>query len=541
MDMKKQLQCTVAAMLAAVLLFCALPLPASASSQIQTDSRITIRFDPNGGQGRIPDPLSGLQGLLLNIPDTRLDAPQDTDSLRFVGWSVLPTAIVPDYRPGDPIFLTRSGTLYAVYLRERTGTAASPSPAAASLPDTRSAYTLASGEHCRYMDGGSDGLFHPAQSLSRAELAQILYQLMEDRPLTMASFSDVAQDAWYTLAVGTVADLGLLKGDGDGSFRPDQPVTRAETADALAQLIPSGGESKTFADVSPVHPSAAAISAVGGFGLFSGDQNGNFNPDAPLLRSEAAVVLNKLTGRAPDLNTLREHPNARYFPDVPTTHWAYTQIMEASISHGHTQTETGEERWTDMQDIPTVLSDGFHRIGGWLYLVRDGHFVRSETAGYLTFDAEGRYTTGDPSLDLQLNALTDSLTTPSMARDEKLRALYNYVRDNFTYLKRPLVDKDQTGWEPEYASAFLSMGKGNCFSFSALFCLLAREVGQPAYPVVGKLGKNASPHGWVEMELDGAVYMFDPQLEWRYLHDYGKSGYDLFKVLPQDARFIYAR
>ena len=128
-----------------------------------------------------------------------------------------------------------------------------------------------------------------------------------------------------------------------------------------------------------------------------------------------------------------------------------------------------------------------------------------------------------------------------MARDEKLRALYNYVRDNFTYLKRPLVDKDQTGWEPEYASAFLSMGKGNCFSFSALFCLLAREVGQPAYPVVGKLGKNASPHGWVEMALDGAVYMFDPQLEWRYLHDYGKSGYDLFKVLPQDARFIYAR
>lgn len=539
--MRKQLQRAASALLAAVLLFCALPLPASASSQGQTDIRITVRFDPNGGRGRIPEPLSGLQGVQLNIPDTRLDAPQDTESLNFVGWSALPTASVPDYLPGDPISLTRSGTLYAIFLPERTVIPLKPGKLSVPLPTLRSAFTLNTGDHRGYMDGGSDGLFHPAQSLSRAELAQILYQVVADRPMVAASFSDVAQDAWYAPAVGAVAGLGLLTGDGDGSFRPDQPVTRSETAAALAQLIPSGGESKSFADVPPVHPNAAAISAVGGFGLFSGDQNGNFNPDAPLLRGEAAVVLNKLTGRTPDRNALREHPNARYFPDVPTTHWAYAQIMEATISHGHTQTGAGEERWTDIQNTPTVLPNGFHRIGGWLYLVREGYFVRSETVGCFTFDGEGRYTTGDPSLDLQLNTLTDSLTTPSMTRDAKLRALYNYVRDNFTYLKRPLVDQGQTGWEPEYASSFLSMGKGNCFSFSALFCLLAREVGQPAYPVVGKLGKNASPHGWVEMELDGTVYMFDPQLEWRYLHDYGKSGYDLFKVLPQNARFIYAR
>ena len=45
----------------------------------------------------------------------------------------------------------------------------------------------------------------------------------------------------------------------------------------------------------------------------------------------------------------------------------------------------------------------------------------------------------------------------------------------------------------------------------------------------------------VEMELDGTVYMFDPQLEWRYLHDYGRTGYNLFKMLPSHARFTYIR
>ena len=59
--------------------------------------------------------------------------------------------------------------------------------------------------------------------------------------------------------------------------------------------------------------------------------------------------------------------------------------------------------------------------------------------------------------------------------------------------------------------------------------------------VVGGLGASNSPHGWVEINLDGTTYMFDPQLEWRYLHDYGRTGYNLFKMLPSKARFTYIR
>ena len=181
------------------------------------------------------------------------------------------------------------------------------------------------------------------------------------------------------------------------------------------------------------------------------------------------------------------------------------------------------------------------RPNGRLYCVSNSQFLRSASQEGFYFDNEGRYTTGDNELDLNLNALVDQLTTPSMTRDQKLRALYNYCRDNFSYLKRPLVEAGRTGWEPEYAASFLSLKKGNCYSFSALFSLLAREIGQPAYTVVGGLGKNASPHGWVEIKLDGTVYIFDPQLEWRYVHDYGRKSHNLFKFLPAKSPHLYTK
>ena len=59
--------------------------------------------------------------------------------------------------------------------------------------------------------------------------------------------------------------------------------------------------------------------------------------------------------------------------------------------------------------------------------------------------------------------------------------------------------------------------------------------------VVGGLGASNSPHGWVEINLDGTTYMFDTQLEWRYLHDYGQGGYDLFMMLPSRTPFVYLR
>ncbi len=414
-----------------------------------------------------------------------------------------------------------------------------PAGLAAESTDGSGQTQDAAASHVSYMQGSSDGLFYPESAVTRMELAQMLYVLVGGTPDDQPAFPDVAADAWYAPAVTAVAGLGLMEADADGNFNPERSVTRAELAVTLAWLIPGKSRDRLdFSDVPATYWAYDAISRAGGYGLFQGDAYGLFHPENTLTRAETAAVFNRLLHYEVDTVTVTAAPDLHVFPDVPASHWAYGEIMEATTDHEYV-TVNGQEVWTTYTAEKKVLTDGFYRMDGRLYCVQDGVFVRSASVGYLTFDSDGRYTTGNAELDARLNAIVEAYTNDSMTRDQKLRALYNYVRDHYTYLSRPLISKGQTGWEPEYALFFLQNGKGNCYSFSATYCLLCRELGLQAYTVVGGLGSSASPHGWVEIVLDGSRYMFDPQLEWRYLHDYGRTGYDLFKMTPGKTPFLY--
>lgn len=404
---------------------------------------------------------------------------------------------------------------------------------AANAPERTSPVMLApqdAGSHDSYMQGeGSQ--FYPERLVSRAELAQMLVRVVADAPDTVSAFFDVPDDAWYASAVHTAAGLGLMNGE-DGLFRPNDPATRAECAAALVWMLPYDAWTRcAFPDVPEDYWAYHAISRTAGYGLFQGDNDGNFRPESGLKRCEAVAVFNRLMGRRPDRPFITGLGFFRFFSDVPTGHWAYWDIVEASVSHTCAADPSGVESWSSAQveyDTPPQPVDGPRRIDGRLYWVVDGQYLKNQSLGAFYFDAQGRYTTGDAELDTQLNNIVEQLTNDSMTRDEKLRALYNYVRDNFTYLKRPLISKGQTGWEAGYAKYFLANGKGNCYNYAATYCLLARELGLPAYTVVGSALN--SPHGWVEIPLDGATYMFDTQLDWRYLHYWNKPGYDFFKM-----------
>lgn len=425
----------------------------------------------------------------------------------------------------------------------------------------RAAVTMisqADGFHAGYMNGDGQGLFQPEKPLTRGELAQMLCGITEDRPASAPEFRDVPGDAWYAGAVKTAAGLGLMTGDSAGFFRPGDPATRAECACALSQMLPDDAPLlDIFPDVWPGHWAYQAICRTTAQGLFQGDGQGRFRPGDSLRRCEAAAVFNRLLGRSPDLQALSARAGARVFSDVTPAHWAYGEIMEAAVTHQWVGGLNGGESWlpAEAEETPEAgtenppagggnqtasaagLPDGPRRIGGHLYWVVGGNFVRSCNMGGLYFDGNGWYTTGDEELDGLLNGIVDGLTDETMTRDEKLRVLFNYVQDNFTYLKRPLVSREQTGWEAEYALFFLKNGKGNCHSFSAAYALLCREIGLPAYTVVGSALN--SPHSWVEIVLDGSVYMFDTQLGWRYLHDWEKTGYDFFKMSPSETPIEY--
>lgn len=406
------------------------------------------------------------------------------------------------------------------------------------------------GFHSSYMNGNERGEFQPERAMTRAELAQMLSAVVADQPSGVPSFSDVPSDAWYAPAVGQVAGLGLMTGI-KGAFRPGDAATRAEFASALVLLLPYDAVGRrAFPDVSPSHPAYEAICRTAAYGLLNGDDKGNFRPDDVLRRCEAAVVFNRLLGREADAWTITHMSGLCRFTDVPASHWAYTEILEATVSHRWTYNLDGSEGWVSVSieanptydPLPPVqnpsnpaagLSDGPHRVDGHLYWVRGGDFVRDEQVNALYFDENGWYTTGNEDLDQRLNALVDQYTNDSMTQDQKLRALFDYTVNNFTYLRRPLVSKGTTGWEPGYALWFLQNGKGNCFSFAAAYCLLCRELGLPAYTVVGASGNANSPHGWVEIVMDGSVYMFDPELQWYYNNNTSKK-VNLFKMSPSN-------
>ena len=551
------------------------------SAYVQEDGRVWVRFDANGGSGTLPDSMAAQKGEGLTLPSAQLTVRIDGETLRFVGWSTSLTDALPEYEPGSVITLGEDTTLYAVYasgecrvtyrvdgmtITEEVKLGETPNEVPA-LPDgyvgwvsgsgavvdpastqiwgdqTFTAYgsiTLNTWDHSKYMDGSSDGLFHPGQYMTRAEVAQVLYGLLAEESGARVSYSDVSDSMWYAEAIESLGAMGILDCEAGSAFRPNAAISRGEFALMLSHFISGTGNLETFVDVPASSRYYEAIGAAAAEGLFSGYADGTFHPDAALTRAQATVVFNNLLHREPDTSAIASNPNVRLFPDVPTDYWAYGEIMEATISHAYSSS-AGRETWTQVTAERTALSDGYYRINGRLYRVQNGMFLRNTTVDGFTYDAQGRYTTGSAALDTKLNNIVESRTNSSMTRDQKLRALYNYVRDNFTYLKRPLVSKGQTGWEASYAEEFLNLGRGNCYSFSATFCLLARELGLPAYTVVGGLGASNSPHGWVEINLDGTTYMFDPQLEWRYLHDYGRTGYNLFKMLPSKARFTYIR
>lgn len=259
-----------------------------------------------------------------------------------------------------------------------------------------------SDSHEKYMNGYADGTFRPNAPLSRAELAQMLYAVIEERPERPASFADVPETAWYYQAAGTLGALQIMTGDGDW-FWPERPVTRAECAAILARILRpemdlDAPPRPAFDDVPETHWAYAEISLAAAYGLFTGDGTGNFRPDGILTRAEAAAVFNRLLGRTADGAALSVRSDLRVFPDVPTAFWAYREIMEATVSHVSVPDETGRETWDMAVAERTALADGYHEIGGYVYCVADGLILRGragETCAdpngcYLVYDENGR-------------------------------------------------------------------------------------------------------------------------------------------------------
>lgn len=208
-----------------------------------------------------------------------------------------------------------------------------------SQQETFASYPLlVVGGHESYMSGEEGARFYPDRAMTRAEMAQVLYNLLASYPpVTDGSFSDVSAGAWYATEVNTLVELDVLSGYEDGTFRPNNAVTRAEFVTAVCKCFDlTDGADSGFSDVSGW--ASGYINAAVERGWIVGMGDGTFQPNANLTRAQVTPILNKAlertgSGFAADAVTPE-------FVDVPSSHWAYEHIAEAADPVG-SAIETG--------------------------------------------------------------------------------------------------------------------------------------------------------------------------------------------------------
>lgn len=207
-------------------------------------------------------------------------------------------------------------------------------------------------DHIAYLSGYPDGTFGPDRNMTRAEVAQMFYALLNDQnvPAT-GSFSDVPDGAWYADAVETLASLGMFTGYPDGTFHPNSTITRAEFAAAalsFADMAPSARCS--FPDVSAQDWFYPYVASAAEYGWIGGYPDGTFRPSGSITRAEVAVIVNHMLGRTPDQSFVdRSLDRLVSFSDLNSSHWAFYPIMEASNSHDHIKAG-GSEQWTGINN-----------------------------------------------------------------------------------------------------------------------------------------------------------------------------------------------
>ena len=176
-----------------------------------------------------------------------------------------------------------------------------------------------------YMSGYPDGTFGPERSITREEVAamfaRILTEKMESGKAYPSDYTDVAAGRWSADAVGFLSGLGVIEGYGDGTFKPEQPITRAEFISMAIRVDGVVAGEDSFSDISG-HWARENIQAGAKKGFITGYPDGTFKPQQSITRAEAVTIVNRVLG----VSAGGDMP----YTDVPATHWAHGDIAAAA-------------------------------------------------------------------------------------------------------------------------------------------------------------------------------------------------------------------
>ena len=288
---------------------------------------------------------------------------KDFPRYRFVG-------LAPYSDPAEGYVV--EGTQYVVYLyrRDRGG----------RTPDRRDRYEreekeveepiveakrkpeLNKKDHKQYMYGYPDWTFVPAANITRGEAAAMFARLFKEYPGLDYNYkkyyTDVDESYWGFKEVAYLSEFGILSGYSDGTFRPNNKITRAEFVKIAESFEALTWGLSPYNDVDGGHWAFRYIVSSAAKGWISGYPDGSFRPNSFISRAEAVTIVNRLLERRPDKDYIDTHkPELKPFTDLKASYWAYYEIYEAVDGHDYNRSFTDiEEHWYRLNNERFVFS-----------------------------------------------------------------------------------------------------------------------------------------------------------------------------------------
>ena len=219
--------------------------------------------------------------------------------------------------------------------------------------NTYTEVALDKANHFGYIVGYPDGTVQPESYITRAEAATIFFRMLTDESRNSVyadtnDFTDVSAEDWFNNAVSTLRNAEILTGD-DNEFRPNEAITRAElVAIATAFYDSEVGDESAFSDIKG-HWAEKFINEAYNLGIIEGYPDGTFHPDDLITRAEAIAVVNRTLDRHPHADHMAE-PMIRWPDNADTTKWYYAHVQEATNSHTY-YVSNGVEVWIDTTPI----------------------------------------------------------------------------------------------------------------------------------------------------------------------------------------------
>ena len=210
-------------------------------------------------------------------------------------------------------------------------------------------------DHYAYIVGYPNGNVEPNGNITRAEVATIFFRLLTEEVRTANStqsnsLSDVTRGQWFNHAVSTLSSMGIVKGHNDGTFAPNAPITRAEFAAIAARFDDKNTDtSSKFTDIAS-HWAKNEIGIAANKGWINGYPDGTFRPNQYITRAEAMTLVNRVLNRLPENSSDLLDSMIKWPDNSDASAWYYLAVQEATNSHYYKTKENKFEKWSKLRE-----------------------------------------------------------------------------------------------------------------------------------------------------------------------------------------------